>query len=137
MKKLLLFYGLLAFALLMLFQMSRLWIISSELTTELIIIPVTIVSIITGIYFGRKPSPPAQEPNRGIDPQAVQASGISPRELEVLQLIAQGLSNKEIANRLFVSETTVKSHVSSLLLKLDAKRRTQAVSNAREKRIMV
>jgi len=53
--------------------------------------------------------------------------GITKRELEILQLIAQGLSNREIAEKLFVSENTVKTHSSRLLDKLNAKRRTQAV----------
>ncbi len=53
--------------------------------------------------------------------------GISPRELEVLQLMAEGLSNAEIAERLFVSLNTVKTHSSKLFEKLDVKRRTQAV----------
>ncbi|MBX7051784.1 MAG: response regulator transcription factor [Flavobacteriales bacterium] len=59
-------------------------------------------------------------------------SGLSPRELEVLELIAMGFSNQEIADKLFVSLNTVKSHSSNLFLKLDVKRRTQAVSKARE-----
>jgi ATP/maltotriose-dependent transcriptional regulator MalT len=53
--------------------------------------------------------------------------GITPRELEILGLIADGLSNREIAERLFVSENTVKTHSSRLFDKLGAKRRTQAV----------
>ena len=52
---------------------------------------------------------------------------ITPRELEILVLIAQGLSNREIAERLFVSENTVKTHSSRVFDKLGAKRRTQAV----------
>lgn len=52
---------------------------------------------------------------------------ISPRELEVLQLMAEGLSNAEIAERLFVSVNTVKTHTSKLFEKLEVKRRTQAV----------
>jgi DNA-binding CsgD family transcriptional regulator len=51
---------------------------------------------------------------------------ITPRELEILQLIASGLSNREIAGKLFVSENTVKTHPSRLFDKLGAKRRTQA-----------
>ena len=58
--------------------------------------------------------------------------GISKREYEVLELIAQGLSNEEIAARLFVSLSTVKSHLSNLFIKLDARRRTQAIHRAKE-----
>jgi DNA-binding CsgD family transcriptional regulator len=53
--------------------------------------------------------------------------GITRRELEILELIAGGLSNREIAEKLFVSENTVKTHSSRLFDKLRAKRRTQAV----------
>lgn len=58
--------------------------------------------------------------------------GITPRELEILQLISEGLSNREIAERLFVSENTVKTHSSRLFEKLSAKRRTQAVQLGKE-----
>ncbi len=58
--------------------------------------------------------------------------GISARELEVLGLMADGLSNQEIADKLFVSLSTIKTHASNVLLKLDAKRRTQAVQKAKE-----
>ncbi len=58
--------------------------------------------------------------------------GISKREYEVLELISRGLSNQEIADDLFVSTSTVKTHVSNLLAKLDANRRTQAISRAKE-----
>ena len=58
--------------------------------------------------------------------------GITKRELEILELIAQGMSNREIAEKLFVSENTVKTHSSRLLDKLSAKRRTQAVQIAKE-----
>jgi ATP/maltotriose-dependent transcriptional regulator MalT len=53
--------------------------------------------------------------------------GITPRELEILEQIANGLSTREIASALFVSENTVKTHASRLFDKLDASRRTQAV----------
>jgi DNA-binding CsgD family transcriptional regulator len=57
----------------------------------------------------------------------LEALAITPRELEILNLIAQGLSNREIATRLFVSENTVKTHCSRAFDKLGARRRTQAV----------
>ena len=58
--------------------------------------------------------------------------GITRRELEILELIAGGLSNREIAEKLFVSENTVKTHSSRLFDKLSAKRRTQAVQVGKE-----
>jgi len=58
--------------------------------------------------------------------------GITKRELEILELIATGLSNREIAEKLFVSENTVKTHSSRLFDKLSAKRRTQAVQLGKE-----
>jgi two-component system, NarL family, response regulator LiaR len=61
-----------------------------------------------------------------------EALGITRRELEILQLIAAGLSNREIAERLYVSENTVKTHSGRVLEKLGAKRRTQAVQRAKE-----
>lgn len=56
---------------------------------------------------------------------------LSKRELEVLQLMAEGLSNQEIAERLFVSLNTIKTHSSKVLEKLDVERRTQAVEKAK------
>ena len=58
--------------------------------------------------------------------------GITKRELEILELIAHGMSNREIAEKLFVSENTVKTHSSRLFDKLSAKRRTQAVQIGKE-----
>jgi DNA-binding CsgD family transcriptional regulator len=62
--------------------------------------------------------------------------GISKRELEVLQLMATGLSNQEIANQLFVSLHTIKTHSSKLFEKMDVKRRTQAVEKAKRLNII-
>jgi DNA-binding CsgD family transcriptional regulator len=58
--------------------------------------------------------------------------GVSDREFEVLTLLAAGRSNKEIANQLDLSPNTVKTHVANLFEKLEAKRRTEAISRARE-----
>jgi len=66
------------------------------------------------------------------DPASAERLGITPRELEILRLIAEGLSTREIAERVYVSENTVKTHASRLFSKLGARRRTQAVQRAKE-----
>lgn len=75
-------------------------------------------------------------PAAALDDQAIRSSGLSARELEVLQLMAEGLSNQEIADKLFISLPTVKSHSSSLFTKLEVKRRTEAVHRAKSLRII-
>jgi ATP/maltotriose-dependent transcriptional regulator MalT len=63
--------------------------------------------------------------------EALRQSGLTPRELEILGLIAEGLSNREIGEKVFVSENTVKTHSARVFEKLGAARRTQAVQEAR------
>jgi len=66
------------------------------------------------------------------DEAARERLGITPREMEVLQLVARGLSNREIGETLFVSENTVKTHCSRAFDKLGARRRTEAVKRSKE-----
>jgi DNA-binding CsgD family transcriptional regulator len=66
-----------------------------------------------------------------VDQKEIDKLGISKRELDVLGLMATGLSNEEIAAKLFVSLNTVKTHSSNIFVKLDVKRRTQAVEKAK------
>jgi len=69
------------------------------------------------------------EPNRaGAPPPRAPGTALSPREIEVLQMIAEGLGNKEIASRLKISEHTIKFHISSIFTKLDVSSRTEAVT---------
>lgn len=70
------------------------------------------------------------------DDRKLESLGITPRELEILELIAQGLSNREIAERVNVSENTVKTHSSRVFLKLGARRRTQAVQLGKDLRLI-
>ena len=70
------------------------------------------------------------------DQSRLASLGITPRELEILELIAAGLSTREIAARVFVSENTVKTHTSRVFDKLGARRRTQAAQRAREWRLI-
>jgi len=70
------------------------------------------------------------------DDEALKQLGISKREFEVLELMAAGLSNQDIADRLFVSTSTVKTHVSNVLAKLGASRRTEAIARAKKLRLI-
>jgi len=63
--------------------------------------------------------------------EALKESGLTPREHEILGLIAEGLSNREIGEKLFVSENTVKTHSARVFEKLGVSRRTQAVQEGR------
>lgn len=89
----------------------------------------------TGAVEVREVVVPASAPFER-DAAAVQRLGLTPRELEILALIAEGLSNREIAERVFVSENTVKTHSSRVFDKLGARRRTQAVQLARDARLI-
>ena len=74
---------------------------------------------------------PAPQPF-ALNEERLRLLGITKRELEILELIAEGMSNREIADKLFVSENTVKTHSSRLFDKLSARRRTQAVQIGKE-----
>ncbi len=76
------------------------------------------------------------DPNFVLNEAELQRRGISKREHEVLELMAKGHSNQEIADKLFVSINTVKTHLSNLFLKLEAARRTQAIQRAKELRLI-
>ena len=89
--------------------------------------------LVLGVYvglrvFAKAPKPAPFDGN----PKAVETLGISPRELAVLQELAAGRSNKEIAQRLAVSPNTIKTHTAKLFEKLGARRRTDAINRARE-----
>ena len=71
-----------------------------------------------------------------IDEAAIQALNLSAREYEILQLMAKGLSNADIANQLFLTLSTIKTHISNLYVKMDVKRRTQAIEKARNLNII-
>lgn len=101
------------------------------LPTELYIVVIAIVFTLAGIWAGRaltsRPRPAAFARNE----EALRSLGITTREYEVLTQLAGGRSNKEIARQQGVSPNTVKTQVSSLFMKLDAARRTDAIGKAR------
>lgn len=83
------------------------------------------------IVIKEVPVPVAADAAGVADPTRAGELGVTPRELEILGLIAAGLSNREIAEKLFVSENTVKTHSSRVFGKLNARRRTEAVRIAK------
>ncbi|HVS97280.1 MAG TPA: response regulator transcription factor [Puia sp.] len=80
--------------------------------------------------------PASEAPGQEIDEKELARLGLSGREQEVLQLMAEGLSNQEIADRLFLSLNTVKTHCSRIFDKLDVRRRTQAIEVAKRLRLI-
>lgn len=132
-------FGLIIIVLLILFQLSNASLFIPNIPADVIIGVTAAILIGLGIYLGgnmKKDRVVEVVASQEIDPDKISTLGISNRELEVLQLISQGLSNQEIAAQLFVSESTIKTHVSSLFVKLDVKRRTQAVTRAKEWRVI-
>ncbi|MTI89212.1 MAG: response regulator transcription factor [Balneolaceae bacterium] len=91
-----------------------------------------------GIWIGQKLTSPKEDATTKTarNKKAIAYLGISQRELEVLELVAEGLSNKQIAERLYVSINTVKTHLSNLYSKMDVNRRTEAVEKARSLNII-
>jgi len=104
---------------------------SLEFYLGLVAILFTGLGIWAGLKLTRKKIVFAN-PDFTLNRDELEKRGISPRELEVLGLMAIGLSNQEIADKLFVSLNTIKTHSSSIFLKLDVKRRTQAIQKAKE-----
>lgn len=136
MKKTIIVFGLLIFALLLLFQLSKYSLVTGSMNVEFILAAIAIVFFIVGIYINKKSLHSESFPESEINFQKIEALELSTREYEVLIEIAKGLSNKEIGDKLFLSESTIKTHVSNLLVKLNAKRRTQAIQIAKEMHII-
>ena len=101
---------------------------SDDIYLFLIAAAFLVLGIVLGVRVFAAPAPLAFDGN----PKAREALGLSARELEVLQQLVAGHSNKEIAARLHVSPNTVKTHLARLFDKLDARRRTEAILRARE-----
>ncbi len=101
-------------------------------TTDIYIGLVAVACLALGIWIGTRLMHRAAPTPFDGNPQAQAELGISPRELMVLQELAAGRSNKEIARQLKVSPNTIKTHVARLFEKLEARRRTDAINRARE-----
>ncbi|MEY8849676.1 response regulator transcription factor [Psychroserpens sp. XS_ASV72] len=136
MKKTILVFGLLILGLLLLFQLSKYAILSGDLESEYAIAIIAVVFFFVGIYLNKKSLHKNNTDTKEVNQKRIKELEISEREYEVLIGISEGLSNKEIGEKLFISESTIKTHVSNLLVKLNAKRRTQAIQIAKQEHII-
>lgn len=130
-KKTILVFSALILALLVLFQLGKYSLISGNTSIEIFLTVVALVFLGIGLYINQRNRNLNSEATE-IDHQKIKDLGISNREHEVLVEMASGLSNREIGEKLHISESTIKTHVSNLLVKLNAKRRTQAIQIAKK-----
>lgn len=136
MKRTVYIFSALIIVLLLLFQISKYAIFTNDLTIEFSIAIVAIVFFLIGVFLNKKSFSKEKTSKEKVDLKKLKTLSLSDREYEVLKEIASGLSNREIAEKLFLTESTIKTHVSNLFVKLNAKRRTQAIQMAKEMRII-
>ena len=140
MKRIIILYGLALAILVFLLKQLEYRFFVRDLSIEFYVGAIALLFTLLGLWVGyrltqKKVVVMAASPFR-LDVIQLNKLGISKREHEVLELIAQGLSNQEIANKLFVSLNTIKTHSSNLFLKLEVNRRTQAVQKGKELRLI-
>jgi DNA-binding NarL/FixJ family response regulator len=135
-KKTILVFAALVIALLGLFKLSKYAHASGDASIEVIIAIIAVIFFFIGTYLNKNSLHKNGVIPDCVDIKKIEESGLSQREYEVLREIALGLSNKEIGDKMFLSEHTIKTHVSNLFIKLDAKRRTQAIQKAKEMQII-
>lgn len=139
MTRTIIFYGVALAALVLVLKFIEYRFIVRDLSIEFYLGAVALFFTLLGIWAGRKLTRKkivTVGPAFVLNEVELQRLGISKREHEVLGLMAQGLSNQEIADHLFVSLNTVKTHTSNLFLKLEVSRRTQAVQRGKQLRLI-
>jgi DNA-binding CsgD family transcriptional regulator len=139
MGKTIFIYGLALAVLVAVLKIIEYRFLVQDLTLEFYLGSVAVLFTGLGVWAGLKLTRRkvfVHDPNFKLDESILERLGISKREYEVLENIALGLSNQEIAEKLFVSLNTVKTHLSNLFMKLDAKRRTQAIQKAKELKLL-
>ena len=138
MKRTIFIFGGIAGAFFLLIRLSKYSLHSQSANSDTYISLAAILLIGLGFlisYLFKKPVVLTNN-NVPLDLKQIEKIGLSNREYEILELMAKGLSNAEIGQQLFISISTVKTHVSNILMKLDAKRRTQAIQNARDLKLI-
>jgi two-component system, NarL family, response regulator LiaR len=142
MRKQVLIFGLVGGVLIALLQLTEFHFVVLEHSVAVYGVLIAILFAGTGIWLGTRLLAPRERivkivvppatPSFVADDTARERLGITRRELEILELVARGLSNREIGETLFVSENTVKTHCSRAFDKLGARRRTEAVQRSKE-----
>lgn len=137
MKKTILLYGLALAVLIFGLKILEYRYIMRDLSIEFYMGVIAVAFTILGVWAGLKLVRPkkviVEKPitEFRLNEAMLHQLGLSKREHEVLELMAHGYSNQEIADRLFISLNTVKTHTANIFIKLDVKRRTQAVQKAK------
>jgi DNA-binding NarL/FixJ family response regulator len=140
MKQVVIGFGLLITALLMLFMVASVYHIYDNWSEDILVVGFSILFFIIGIVLSRKLFVRTRIVTRqkplAINAERLVNSGLSKREAEILLLMHDGLSNQQIADKLFISENTIKKHISNIFQKLQVERRTEAVKKALEMSII-
>ena len=140
MRPIIIGFGLLILCLLVLFRIGEFNYIKGNIKLEVIVAIVAFIFFFIGLYSNFRSQKAAPVIQLGsttvIDYQQIKKIGLTQREHDVLIKMAEGMSNLEIAAALFLSESTIKTHVSNILFKLEAKRRTQAIQSAKQLKIV-
>lgn len=144
MKQTVISFGLLILAVLVLVQTAKISRFQSTISFEIWMVIFSIVFLGIGIFLSRKLSTPKiireeiiiERTSFKRDDAAFEKLNLSKREFEILQLINEGLSNGQIAEKLFLSENTIKKHISNLFFKMDVERRTEALKKAKQLQII-
>ena len=139
MRKEIFIYAIILAAVLIVLKISEASFLFRRLSVEYYLSIIAVIFLVFGIWVGSKKQVKGSEEST-LDPEKLNDRltelGMSKREYEVLQKLAEGLSNKEIGEALFVSENTIKTHMANIFSKLNAKRRTEVINIAREKGIL-
>jgi len=137
MKKTIILFSILILCIILLFQAGKFAFFKGEINKELLIAIVAIAFFFIGVYLNKKSFRINSINSEGvIDYNKIKELKISNREYDVLIALSEDLTNKQIADKLFISESTAKKHMSRVFSKLGVSRRAEALKRAKEYNII-